>query len=93
MAGRLLLTDFETGHRKQAEDLARCQAWHVVLVAATARTAPGVAVSPLTGQPLRVETSPSAVRVAGVLAAHDELQLTIRTVSPPARVAGKPEEH
>jgi hypothetical protein len=91
VAGRLLLDDFEPGHERQAEDLARCTAWQIALAAATGTNSPADIVSPLTGQPLRVQTSPHEVRVVGFLAPGDELTLAIRAPTSAARVASKPE--
>jgi hypothetical protein len=65
-------------------------AWHVALASATGNAPDAVAISPVTGQPLRVQLTPREVRVAGLIAAHDEVGLPVRNASPPARVAGKP---
>lgn len=90
VAGRLLLSDFERGHLRQAEDLAQCLAWHAALAAATGDDSLGAVTSPVTGQPLRVQVSPREVRVAGLAPARGEIGLPVRESPAPTRVAGKP---
>ncbi len=87
IAGSLLLADLETAHRRQAEDLARCQAWLVALGTALGRDAPGGAsqvfgarhaerdghvANPLTGAAYQIERTPLAVTVSDVLPERDE---------------------
>lgn len=77
IAGGLLLTDFETGHLRQAQDAARCQAWIAALSAALELPAVPL-VSPVTGEPLTIERGP-IIRVRGVLAPADEpIELPLR---------------
>jgi hypothetical protein len=71
IAAGLLLTDFETGHFRQAQDAARCQAWIAALAAAVEQT-PVTITSPVTGEPLQVEIDSQQVRVRGVMAPVDE---------------------
>jgi hypothetical protein len=71
VAGTLLLADFETGHRRQAEDFARCQAALLALGIALGHDMPAVA-NPLTGRPYAIDRTALAVTVAGVLPDRDE---------------------
>ena len=66
VAGRLLLNDFETVHRRQAEDLARCVAWKAALAAASGRPHSAPVANPLTGQPLQIQQTPTTVQIDGV---------------------------
>jgi hypothetical protein len=78
VAGELLLTDFETGHFRQAQDAARCQAWIAALSAALELT-PVTITSPVTGEPLQVEIDRQQVRVRGVMAPVDEpIEIPVR---------------
>src|SRR5438270_903599 len=72
VAGRILLTDFETAHLRQTEDAARCQAWIVALSAATGGSVPGELISPVSGRPLVAEIEPKSVLVGGILTPIDE---------------------
>jgi hypothetical protein len=72
LAGNILLVDFETGHRRQAEDLARCQAWTLALVAALGRTGESLPANPLTGRAYHIERTPLAVTVADIIPGADE---------------------
>lgn len=77
IAGSLLLADLETAHRRQAEDLARCQAWLVALGTALGREdpirdSPALVINPLTGSAYQIDRSPLAVTVSGVLPERDD---------------------
>lgn len=72
VAGTLLLADFETAQRLQAEDFARCQAWRVALGAALGQEPPTPVANSLTGQAYQVSRTPLAVTVSCVLPQHDE---------------------
>jgi hypothetical protein len=72
VAATLLLTDFETAHRLQAEDMSRCQGWLIALGAALGQPPPSVPINPLTGSPYTVERTPLSVTVSGVLPGRDE---------------------
>ena len=87
VAGTLLMADFETAQRHQAEDLARCQAWLVALGAALGRESTAPVTNSLTGQPYRVDRTPLAVTVAEVLPEHDEV---CHVPLPPPRQARRP---
>ena len=81
VAGRLLLNDFETGHRRQAEDLALMLGWKVALQHATSRAAPELAINPLTGEPLEMEASASFVRIGGLQQpAEGAVEIALRPV-------------
>lgn len=86
IAGRLLLTDFETGHRRQAEDLARVTAWKLALAIAAGRQPQALSLSPVTGEALRVQVTPLEVQVAGVLSESDSpIVVPIRPLAQQAR--------
>jgi hypothetical protein len=72
VAGRLLLLGFEDAMRRQAEDLARCQAWLLALNAALDRTIDESEVNSLTGLPFHLERKADGVRVSGVIESMDE---------------------
>jgi hypothetical protein len=72
VAATLLLADFETAHRRQAEDMARCQAWLIALGTALGQPPPSVPTNPLTGSPYTIERTPLSVTVSGVLLGRDE---------------------
>ena len=65
IAGRLLLSDFEAAHRRQAEDLAGVLAWKLALAAAARRGPLQTALNPLTGENLAIEMTPQGAVVAG----------------------------
>ena len=71
IAGKLLLTDFEQAHRKQAEDLAWCQAWQLALAAATGHEVSPPLTNPLTGGRYKLEVSAENIVVRGIDPAHD----------------------
>jgi len=71
VAGKLLLADFETAQRRQAEDFARCQAWMLALGTALGHEVPAAA-NPLTGSPYSLERTPLLVKVTAVLPDRDE---------------------
>ena len=72
VAATLLLADFETAHRRQAEDLARCQAWLIALSTTLGQPPPAAPLNPLTGSPYTIERTPLSVTVSGVLPGRDE---------------------
>jgi hypothetical protein len=72
VAGKLLLADFETAQRRQAEDFARCQAWMLALGTALGHELPATATNPLTGGPYQIDRTPLVVTVAAVLPERDE---------------------
>ena len=78
VAARVLLTDFEAAHERQAVDAARCQAWLIALSAAVERPLQTGIISPVTGQPLVVESSPAIIRVRGILSGGDSFEIPIR---------------
>jgi hypothetical protein len=89
VAGRLLLADFESGHRLVAEDLARCTAWQVALIVATEGAIEEGMISPITGQPLKIQRSPTQWSVAGAVPGQSlHIRLSVRPGS--ARVADRP---
>jgi hypothetical protein len=87
IAGRLLLSDFESAHLRQAEDRARCQGWEVALAAACQKTPARTPTNPITGKPLQVRETPQQVRVVGAVAARDELSVAVRSPTSPVGVA------
>jgi hypothetical protein len=72
VAATLLLADFETAHRRQAEDLARCQAWLIALGTALGQPPPQAPLNSLTGSAYTIERTPLSVTVSGVLPGRDE---------------------
>ena len=87
VAGRLLLNDFETGHCRQAEDLALALGWKLALQHATSRASPGLVINPLTGESLEMEASAGFVRIGGLQQpAEGAVQIALRPVQP----AGQP---
>ena len=72
VAGNVLLADFETGHRRQAEDFSRCQAWTLALGTTLGRETIAAPTNPLTGRPYQIERTPLSVTVADVIDGRDE---------------------
>ena len=66
IAARLLLDDLARGHRLQAADRARCEAWALALAAATGLPRPPLNVNPLRGEPYSEKTSPAQVTVGNI---------------------------
>jgi hypothetical protein len=77
LARQILLTDFETGHLRQAQDAARCQAWIIALSAAVERPLPNIPVSPVTGQPPSIEATTISVQISAY-EASDPIEIPIR---------------
>ncbi|MDX1946900.1 MAG: hypothetical protein SFU86_15975 [Pirellulaceae bacterium] len=91
VAGTILLADFEHGHRRQAEDFARSQAWLLALGTALGREPAAPPINPLTGQPYAVEVTPLSVVVSGVLDERDTTYVVPRVAAPtPDRVGRQP---
>jgi hypothetical protein len=67
IAGKLLLTDFEAGHRLQAEDLARTMAWKVALQVASDNKSIAAPINPVTGKPLHVLLTARGVEISDIL--------------------------
>ena len=89
VAGRLLLADFEAGHRLMTEDLARCMAWRIALTVAIGGAIDEGTISPITGQPLDIQRSPAQSSVAGAVPGQPlHIRLELRPAS--ARVADRP---
>ncbi len=63
VAGRLFLAGIEQGHRQQAEDRARCEAWSLALALAADQPRPPYRTSPLTGIVYAVDVTPQRVKV------------------------------
>jgi hypothetical protein len=74
LVAALLLSDFATGHREQAEDRARCLAWQTALRVATSGSDPSAnrEVSPVTGQRLTVSAHSRQVIVRDPRATNDQ---------------------
>ena len=89
VAGRLLLADFEAGHRLVAEDLARCTAWQIALTVGTGGIADEGVISPVTGRRLEIVHSPSQLSVTGILPGHEEVSPSVCLRSRPVGVAGR----
>jgi hypothetical protein len=91
VAGLLLLSDFETGHRLQAADLARATAWKLALETVTGRAPPSAPVNPLTGISLQSQVVAGRVHVQGALDAADgAVAITARPAVLQARRPGGP---
>lgn len=89
VAGQLLLADFESGHRLMAEDLARCTAWRIALTVAIGGAIDEGTISPITGQPIEIQRSPTQWSVAGAVPGQPlHIRLALRPAS--ARVADRP---
>jgi hypothetical protein len=65
-AARVLLPNLLSGHRAQALDRARCEAWTLALSAATGRPVNEPPVNPVTGVPFRLGTSERSVEVESI---------------------------
>lgn len=72
VADVILLSDFEEGHRRQAADRARVEAWLLALETAQGAATNASLVNPLTGATYRVSVEPGRVVVGGVDPRTDE---------------------
>ena len=71
VSGRMLLPPIEDGHRAQARDRARCEAWALALAKAAGSDPPEWKTNPLSGKPYRLEVQnrdgrPAHVVVSGI---------------------------
>jgi hypothetical protein len=66
IAAKFLLSDMARGHRLQAIDRARCEAWALALAASTRRAKPPFDLNPLTGAPYSEQTSPRDLTIGNI---------------------------
>lgn len=66
VAATLLLDDFETAHRRQAEDLARFRACQLALTAALDQPTDLLEQNPLTGRPYTLTHTPLAITITDI---------------------------
>ncbi len=72
IAARFLFADIDRGHRVQAADRARCEAWALALAAAAGQPRPSYDVNPLTGEAYREFNTPGQASVSDIDAMHPE---------------------
>jgi hypothetical protein len=84
LADQLLLPNMESGHRLQALDRARCEAWWIALALSVNEPVDDHLVNPLTGLPYIIERLPTRVVVDGIDPDQNE-----RPVRIPVRVPGE----
>ncbi|HEX5104960.1 MAG TPA: hypothetical protein VFV87_14170, partial [Pirellulaceae bacterium] len=92
VAGELLLGDFATGHRRQAEDLTRCTAVSTALLAATGQPLAPAPLSCLTGQPIDIERTPLGIQVLGWSLDRAPLEIPLRPLPRAARASLQDDE-
>jgi len=66
IAARVVLEEFEEGHKIQAIDRARCEAWALALAESLGRQRPKYPINPYTGQPYRIDRQQTRVVVHGI---------------------------
>jgi hypothetical protein len=82
VAGRILLLELESGHRLQALDRARCEAWRLALSIAAGEAPDSVPVNPLTGHRYVIERDEERVIVDCIDPEGGEPAAVIRWIEP-----------
>lgn len=88
VAGRVLLTDLDAGHRLQAKDLAACEGWRIALAAATGAPTPHLSINPETGLAYTLEREATRVVVRQARAGEPDEAIVVPILPPPTAVGG-----